>query len=107
MINRAGLHSDAENSQSIASGRGFFCSRIAVRPDDRGNSRCSIYADRIARDGLCEFAIDIDDAIGAVGRRGVGCPATAIIWRQRGRRRTIGLTEYDGERSNRCAGNSL
>lgn len=101
MINRAGLDGDSENGQSIAGGSGFFRFCIAVGPDDGGNSRCAIHSDGVAQNGLREFAVDIDDAIGAVGWRGIGRPTTTIIWGQRGCWRTIGLTEYDGERSNR------
>ena len=89
MINRAGLDCNRENGQSIAGGSGFFRFCVAVGPEDRGNSRCATHSDRIALDGLREFTIDIDDAIGAVGWRGVGSPTTAIIGRQRGRWRTI------------------
>ena len=107
MINRAGLDCYRENGQSIAGRRGFFRFCIAVGPEDRGNSRCPIHSDRIALDGLREFTVDIDDAIGAVGWCGVGRPTTAIIWCQWRRWRPIRSTEYDGERSNRRAGGDL
>ena len=84
MINRAGLQHDCENGQPIAGGGGFFRFLAAVGPEDCGNSRCATYANRVALDGLCEFAIDIDDAIGAVGRCRVGCPAATIIGGQWG-----------------------
>ncbi len=107
MINRAGLERDGENGQSIAGGSSFFRFCIAIGPEDRGNSRCATNSNWIALDGLREFAIDIDDAIGAVGWSGIGCPTTTIIGSQWGRWRSIRLTEYDSERSNRCARSDL
>ncbi len=107
MVNRTCLDCDRENGQAIAAGRGFFRFCIAVGPEDRGNSGCPIDSNRIAPNGLREFAIDIDDAVGTVGWRGVGCPTTTIIECQGRRRRSIRLTEYDGKRSNRRAGSDL
>lgn len=107
MINSACLDGDGENGQSIASGGCFLGCSVAIRPVDCSNCRRAIYPDRIASNGLCEFAIDIDNAIWTISWRGVGCPTTAIIWSQRRRRRGFELTEHDGERGNRCARNSL
>ena len=107
MIDRAGLDCDGEHGQTIAAGGGFFRFGIAIGPQDRGDGGSSTHANRVAPDGLREFAIDIDDAVGGVGRCGVGCPATTIIGGQRRRWRCIRLAKDDGERRNRCAGSNL
>lgn len=107
MIDSACLHGDRENGQSIARGGGFLGFCVAIRPDDGGNSRCPVYPDRVALNGLREFAIDVDNAVWPVGWRGIGCPTAAIIRGQLRRRRSIKLAEYDGERGNWHARNSL
>ena len=86
MINRACLDGDGENSQSIAGGGCFLGCSGTIRPEDCSNCRCAIYPDRIALNGLCEFAIDIDNAIWTIGWRGIGCPAATIVRSQRRRR---------------------
>jgi hypothetical protein len=107
MINSTGLDGDGENGQSIARSCGFLGQCVAIGPDDCSDCRCPTYTYRITRDSLREFTIDVDNAIWAIGGRGVSCPTTTIIGSQLRRRRTIELTEHDGKCSNWRARNSL
>jgi len=107
MIDGACLHGDGENGQSVAGGGCFLSFRAAVGPEYRGDGRRAADAYRIALYGLCVFAIDVDDAVWAIGRRGIGGPSATIIRGQRRGRRSIKLAEHDGERGNRRAGKRL
>ena len=107
MINSAGLHGDRKDSQTIGGGGGLFGNRASIWPEYRRDCGGSTHSYRITIDGVGEFTIDVDDAVWRIGRGSIGCPAATIIWSQRGCRRRAILAEYNGERSNRGAGNDL
>lgn len=104
MINGAGLQGDREDGQAVAGRRRLLRLRAAIGPEHSGNRYRPIHPDRVAVLSAGEFAIYVDDAVGAVSWRGVGRPAATIIRGQGRRRRCFELTEDHGERTHRRAG---
>ncbi len=78
MIDSAGPERDGEHRYAIGTRGGVLNLRAAVGPEDGGYSGCIVDTDGVALDGLGELAIDILDAIHAIGRGRIGSPTSTI-----------------------------
>ena len=78
MIDRAGPEGDGEHRDAIGTRGGVLNLRAAIGPEDRGDSSCMVDAHGVALNGLGEFAIDILDAVHAIGWGRIGSPTSAI-----------------------------
>ena len=84
MIDSAGSERDGENSYPIGTRCCVINLCAAIGPEDGCYSGRIVDTNGITLDGLCEFAIDILDAIHAIERCSIGGPSSAIktiqIW---------------------------
>ena len=101
VIDRAGPEGDGEHRDAIGTRGGVLNLRAAIGPEDRGYRGRVIDANGVALDGLGEFAIDILDAIHAIGRGRIGGPPSAIKAVQIRCGGTAELTKTNGDGGNR------
>lgn len=78
VIDSAGPEGDGEHRYAIGTRGGIIDLRAAIGPEDGGYRGCIVDANGVTLDGLGEFAIDILDAIHAIGWSRIGGPSSAI-----------------------------
>jgi len=78
VIDSAGPERDGEHRYAIGTRGGVLNLGAAIWPEDRGYSGRIVDTNGVALDGLGEFAIDILDAIHAIGWCSIGGPSSAI-----------------------------
>jgi len=103
VIDRTGPERDGEHRDAIGTRCCIINLCAAIGPEDRGYSSCMVDAHGVALNGLGEFAIDILDAVHAIGWGRIGGPSSAIKAVQIRCGGTAELTKTNGDGGNRGA----